>query len=76
MLTFPLKICTNCKKFKGKTSDHIHDVILWPHLSRGILNVNTKLFLNNMYKRVITSGACADISDFKPWGVKMFLFYI
>ena len=70
------KKCTNCKKFQEKSCDYIHDVILWPHLSNDFLNVSAKIFHNSMYKRVMTSCACVDASDFKPRGVKKFLLYI
>ena len=71
-----LKSSTNCNKFQEKSCDQIHDVILWPLLSRRILNVSAKIFLNSIYKRDTTSCSCPDVSDFKPKGVKMFLLYI
>ena len=56
MLAFLPRSCKHCKKFHEKSRDHIHDVILWPHLSKGMLNVISiwwyvKIFANSMYAR-------------------------
>ena len=79
MLTFLLRSWTH-SKFQEKSREQIHDIALWPHFSRRIPNVSfeqkLKIFADSMYKRVITSCTCVDVSDFKHRVVKMFLLNI
>ena len=78
-----LRSCKHYNKFQEKPRDRIHNVILWPHLSRGILNVSFQLipcqdiaFSSSMYKRIITNCAFADVLDFEHRDVRMFLLNI
>ena len=79
MLTFLLRSWTH-SKFQEKSREQIHDIVLWPHFSRRIPNVSfeqkLKIFADSMYKRVITSCTCVDVSDFKHSVVKIFLLNI
>ena len=81
MLTFLLRSYKHCKKFQEKSRDHIlmssSDPIYQGVSLKKVSNWHhVKTFANSMYKRVIVSRVCADVSDFEHRGVKMFLLKI